>query len=203
MDLSCAALAAIGSELLFAIDTDYRKLHMINPAIKWRNLVLKTSNTVVVCTGGEELGGENDQRCTCPVCNVTMANTFKLEKHMAVHAAPGKPLPKVRHLLVLHEPVPSCSSLSAPVTDQCASPVFQLRKCYHCARVFLESWQLDRHLEACHTHRCSRCDRVFSVQRDLDEHFVVAHAASGGKKKSTGKKVCVFVAYEACSGSVA
>ncbi len=34
VELSCAALAAIGSQLLFVIDTDYRKLHMIIPRIK-------------------------------------------------------------------------------------------------------------------------------------------------------------------------
>ncbi len=33
MELSCAALATIGSQLLFVIDTDYGKLHMMIPAI--------------------------------------------------------------------------------------------------------------------------------------------------------------------------
>ncbi len=33
VELSCATLTAIGSQLLFVIDTDYRKLHMIIPRI--------------------------------------------------------------------------------------------------------------------------------------------------------------------------
>ena len=45
--------------------------------------------------GGDDAPEESDKKCVCPICNVTMANKYKLEKHMQGHGNPKKIMPKV------------------------------------------------------------------------------------------------------------
>ena len=50
-------------------------------------------------TGEQEGSGGGDKKCICPICNVTMANKYKLEKHMHGHANPKKVMPKVPYFI--------------------------------------------------------------------------------------------------------
>ncbi len=42
---------------------------------------------------------DSEQSLTCPICNAIMANQYKLEKHLDLHASTGGPT-KVRLKLV-------------------------------------------------------------------------------------------------------